>query len=411
MIWKMALRNLRRNTRRTLITLASIAFGLLLSITFTGVGDSGYTKMIEGAARLGSGNLTVMPKGYLDSPSLDKTLCSAPQMMEEIMRIPYVTAGLERIAGQAMVATAGESTGAAFIAINPEKENPDTLHFLQFIKTGALFDADDRKGIVIGKRMADRLRIKLGSKLVYTTTDKNGEITSDLARVRGIFETGSDQVDSYFILLPLKRVRHVLSYQADEVSQIAVFLKDHRKVPRVIKRLNSSGLFQPYDVLSWRKTMPDMAGFIAMDRSVNYMFQIIIFLLVAAGILNTILMSVLERTREFGIMLAIGISPQRLFGLVLTEAVWLGLFGIIAGLIITSPLYFYLHTHGLDVSGFLHENTDIAGFVFDLTIYNELRFQSLMIILSGAFLITLVAGLYPAYKAGKVVPVESLKQM
>jgi len=109
--------------------------------------------------------------------------------------------------------------------------------------------------------------------------------------------------------------------------------------------------------------------------------------------------------------MAIGTSPGRLFKLVLAESVWLGIFGIIAGLFVTWPFYHYLHFHGLDVSRFIHEDTDISGVVFDMTIYNDLRLTNLFIILTGAFLITILAGLYPAYKSGKVVPVESLKQM
>jgi putative ABC transport system permease protein len=405
----MALRNLWKNKRRTLITLASIAFGLLLSLTFTGIGDSGYTKMIDGAAKLGAGHVSVIPTDYLDTPSLDKTIKRTAELTELILGMPAVTACVTRITGQVMVATPKDSVGAAFIAMNPEEETEDTAYILSHLAEGKLFSNDDKLGVIIGRKMAERLSVKLGNKMVYTTTDKSGEITSSLTRVTGIFDTGSDEVDGYMILLPLKRTRQVLGYDADESTELAIYLDDHRKSDRVIETVKNSSVSFDGEVVSWHDTMPDMAGFVAMDSSMNYLFQIIIFILIAAGILNTMLMSVLERTREFGIMMAIGMPPGRLIALIMAEAVWVGIFGLIFGLIVTAPAYGYLHFHGWDISGFFNETTDIAGVVFDTTIYNDLRLSSLIVILAGAFLVTLLSGIYPAWKAGRVQPVESIK--
>ena len=132
-------------------------------------------------------------------------------------------------------------------------------------------------------------------------------------------------------------------------------------------------------------------------------------MLVAAGILNTILMSVLERKREFGIMMAIGTSPWMLISLVLVETICLGILGLIGGFIITTPVYCYFHYHGLDVSSWIDESMDIAGVVFDPTIYSDLRWESLLIIMCGAFFITILSGIYPAWQAGRMEPVESIK--
>ena len=409
MIVKMALRNLKRNTRRTIITLVSIAFGLLLSLTFTGIGDSGYTKMINGAAQLGSGHVSIIPTGYLDMPSLDKIVSGIDALIQMILQQKGVTTAVSRITGQAMMATPNDSIGAAFVALDPDRETPDTQYLLKYITEGKIFTADDKHGIVIGKKMAERLKVNLGNKVVYTTTDKHGEITSGLARVTGIFETGADQVDGYFFMLPLRRMQQILGYDSSEATLIAVFLEDHRLAPSMVKTITPFLKNTAAQAVTWRQSMPDMAGFVAMDSSMNYLFQIIIFMLVAAGILNTILMSVLERTREFGIMLAIGFSPGGLIRMVMTETAWLGIFGLLSGLIVTAPLYWYLHFTGLDMSGMVHEGTDVAGVVFDTTIYNDLRLESLLIILTGAFIITLLSGIYPAWKAGRVEPVESIK--
>jgi len=411
MLWKMALRNLWKNKRRTIITLASIAFGLLLSLTFTGIGDYSYTNMINGAARMGSGHASVIPDGYLDTPTLDKTIRDINKLTQRIEASKSVTACVPRIVGQTMISTPKDSVGAAFIAIDPDQESSESAFYLDYINEGKLFSKDSKKGIVIGRKMADRLKVGLGNKLVYTTTDKNGEITSGLARVSGIFETGASEADGYLILLPIDRMRSILAYEPDEATQLAIFLDDHHRADRLVEQIQAFTQDPTKQAVTWRSTSPDMAGWVAMDSTVNYLFQIIIFLMVAAGILNTILMSVLERTREFGIMMAIGMSPSRLIGLVLAEAVWVGIFGIIAGLVVTAPLYWYLHTDGLDLSGMFTDSADVAGVIFDPTIYNDLRLESLIVIIIGAFLITLLSGIYPAFKAGRVQPVESIKTL
>lgn len=409
MIWRMALRNLVKNKRRTLITLASIAFGLFLSLIFTGIGDSGYRKMIDGAAKLGSGHVSVIPTGYLETPTLDKTISKTDELADKIRKEDDINACVVRITGQAMVSTPTDSVGAGFTAIDPDAETGDTMYVLPYITEGELFDRNDRLGIVIGRKMAERLGVGLGNKVVYTTTDKNGEITSGLTRVSGIFDTGSDEVDGFYFLLPLKRMRSILGYDPDEATELAIYLDDHRKADELIETIHNASIEFEGEVVSWKDTMPDMAGFVAMDSTSNYLFQIIIFLLIAAGILNTILMSVLERIREFGIMMAIGMPPGRLIALIMAEAVWVGIFGLIFGVVITAPFHAYLHFHGWDISAFFSENTDIAGVVFDTTIYSDLRLSSLAVILSGAFLITLLSGLYPAWKAGRVQPVETIK--
>lgn len=315
-----------------------------------------------------------------------------------------------RIAGQAMLSTARESVGVGFIAIDPAEETPATLLILKHITEGSLFEADDPNGMVIGRKTADSLGVKIGDKVVYTCTDRHGEIVSGLGRVRGIYRTGSDQVDRFLALLPIDKVRTIVGYDSGEATMIAGFCRDVSRVEATRNRLIRQQIFQGVDVSPWKKTSPDMAGLISIDRTFNYLFQVIVFLLVAAGILNTILMSVLERSREFGVMIAVGMSPGRLFGLIVIEAVWLGLFGVIGGLIVTAPIHYWLHHYGWDLTGYLGQ-TDVAGVMYDPTIYAALRPDHLLIILAAGFLVIVLAGLYPAWKAGRTVPVESLKHI
>jgi ABC-type lipoprotein release transport system permease subunit len=414
MIASMAFRNMRRNPRRTAITLTSIGFGLFLSIIFTGVGDYQYDRMINGAAKMGAGHVAIIPKDYLDSRSLDKTIHDVSRLSEVVAGFKNIVHVSVKIIGQAMVATASESSGAAFIAIDPARENPESVYLLKFIREGSLFSADDPNGIVIGKKLSRRLGAELGSKIVYTTTGKNGELTSGLARVRGIFETGVGDVDEYFVMLPLSRMQKILGYETDEATQVSVILEDHidsDEVRREISRELNHLEIRNMEVVTWRQSSADMAAWVTLDSAMNYLFQIIFFLLISAGILNTILMSVLERTHEFGVMLALGLHPRKLVLLVITEALWLSIFGITGGLIFTGPIYYFLNTRGIDLSSLFDKSTNISGILLDLSFKVNLRLENLEIILAGIVAMTLISSLYPAWRASRISPVKVLQSL
>ena len=409
MLAKMAWRNLWRNKRRTMITLSSIAFGLFLSSHFFAIGDDNFSRMIDSAAKLGAGHVTVEPLDYRNTPSLDKTITQTDEILEMARNFPGINHAARRITGQAMFATAGNSIGGAFMAIDPATENIDSFLLIDKIVEGEMFDSADAKGIIIGRKMADKLDLRLGKKLVYTMTNKDGEITSSLARVKGIYKTGIDGLDGFFGLFTLGSMQKVLGYQPDEVSQVAILIDDNRDSTKIanalIKQLGRSNIF----ITTWHKTQQELAGAIAMKKSGNYMFQVIMMILIMAGILNTLLMSVMERMREFGVLVAIGLSPGRLFGMVLWEAFWLALLGLLVGVLLTSPSAYYLHTTGWDIAPYMTQDFDMGGVIWEPIIYFNMYLNHALFLVGLIFTITILSGLYPAWKAGRVIPVEAIK--
>ncbi len=407
----MAWRNLWRRKRRTAITAFSIAFGVLLAVTFTGSGDYVYTNMINTGAQMGLGHISVEPNGYNQTPGLDKRIHQTTALRQQLIMMPGVSDAIVRIMGQAMFASARKSVGGAFIAVDPAQESSVNNLFIRSIIAGSRFTDSNGQGIVIGSRMAQKLGVTIGKKLVYTTTDVNGEIVSEIARVSAIFQTGVTEVDGAMALLPLDRVRGTLRYQADDATLVAITIKDHRATDAMTAGIAAQVALPEREVLSWRQTQPDLAGLIAMDRSSNYVTQTLIGLLIAAGILNTLLMSVLERTREFGVMMAIGMSPHTLFRLVITESLWLAIIGLVFGIVITAPWYHYLNTIGIDFSGAMGDDYSAGGVLIDPVMKVYLYRESVIAILAGVFGLTLVAGIYPAWRAGRIPPVASLKTL
>ena len=407
----LAWRNLWRHKRRTLITASSIAFGVLLAVTFTGAGDYFYTRMIDAGANMGMGHITIAAPDYNRAPSSQKRIQDADTLQTMIADLPEVKSVVARIQGQAMFASARKSVGGAFIAIDPVREDANNNLYIQALSEGEMLKTITGKGIVMGVDLARKLQLTLGKKVVYTTTDVNGDIVSAIARVSGLFRTGVSEVDGGMALLPMQSVQKVLGYEADEVSFIAVSLWDQRASHALRGRMQSQPEFKHVEVLNWQQTQPDLAGMIAVDKSANRISQLLIALLIAAGILNTMLMSVLERMREFGVMMALGMSPMNLFGLVMLEAFWLAVIGLIIGIIVTIPWYLYMAEIGIDLTSAYGDDFSFGGVLLDTVFKIRLFKESIIGILIGLFSLALLSGAYPAWRAGRIPPVESLKAL
>lgn len=408
---KLAWRNLWRRKRRTFITAFSIAFGVLLAVTFTGTGDYAYTNMIDSSASMGLGHVTVEPRGYNETPSLDRRLAHADRIRTELLQLPGVSSAYVRILGQAMFASAAKNVGGVFLGIDAAAESGRHNLLLRSLVEGELFPAGAGRGALVGSRLADKLNLRPGRKLVFTTTDSNGDIVSEIARVSGIFRTGESEIDGSMVLLPVEALRSTLKYAPGEASLVAVIIHDQRRAAAMRAAIEARVGNEQREVLSWQRTQPEIAGVVAMDRSGNYISQLLVGLLVAAGILNTLLMSVLERTREFGVMMALGLAPVTLFRLVLTESLWLALLGLLLGMIITTPWFLYLAYVGIDFSAAIGQDYSAGGVLVDPVLRIRLYPESALAILGGVFALTLLSGLYPAWRAARVPPVQSLKAL
>ena len=408
-LWVMAWRNLGRNRRRTLLTLASIAFGVFLAIFSMASQDRNWQDMIDLGARMGGGHVTVQHSEYLDTPSLSRTVTGTDALIAASLGDAEVDRALARISGQLMVSTARESYGSAFIAFDPEAEDATTLSYLEAVSEGEMFAADDATGMVIGAQLAQNLGAELGDRVVYTATDRNGDIVAGLGRVRGILRTGAPSIDVGMVLLPIEAVRGVLGFAPDESTQVALFIADHRRSEALATRLQER-LGNDAAAIPWFEGRPDLYTFIAMKVGGGVIMIGIIALMVAAGIFNTVFVSVMERLREFGIMMAVGFSPAKLFRLVVYESVWLGVIGLVLAAVLTIGPYLYLSRVGIDMGAMIGDSpTEISG----VAMASQLRFgiypENAVRIVALAFAAVVLAGIYPAWRAGRVEPVESIR--
>lgn len=408
-LWLMAWRNLGRNRRRTLLTLASIAFGVFLAIFSMASQDRNWQDMIDLGARMGGGHVTLQHPEYLDTPSLSRTVTGTDALIEAAYGTGQVVRAVERLSGQLMVSTARESYGASFIAFDPGAEDLTTLSYLEAVSEGEMFAADDPTGMVLGAQLAQNLGAELGDRVVYTASDRSGEIVAGLGRVRGILRTGSPSIDVGMVLLPIEAARGVLGFAPDEATQVAIFIGDHRRSEALAARLQGQ-LGDEVAAVPWFEGRPDLYTFIAMKVGGGVIMIGIIALMVAAGIFNTVFVSVMERLREFGIMMAVGFSPAKLFRLVVYESVWLGVIGLALAAVLTSGPYLYLSRVGIDMGAMLGDSpTEISGVAMATQLSFGIYPENALRIVLLAFAAVVLAGIYPAWRAGRVRPVESIR--
>lgn len=405
---KLAWRNLWRNIRRTLITMVAIGLGLALAMVSIGLGDGGHQQMIESGVRMGAGHITVQPHGYQQNPSNDKVILDEAPVTMAVRGISPIRSVSLRIVGNGLISSAANSSAVAFCGVDPTEEGYKSILAPHLI-SGNYLSPKGRMDILIGENLAQKLEVSVGRRVVLMGQDASREVSSSLFRIKGIYKTGVSDLDRSFCLVSLDGARHLLGLESG-VTQVAIYLGSQFEVEKVLSLLCSRLNSLPVEVLPWHEVMPDLRRFVQLDDAGNYLFLGIILVIVALGILNTILMSVLERTREFGVILGLGLSPCLLFLMIIFETSLLALLSMVFGSALGFGAHHYFASVGLNITGFTAERLTLAGTILDPILYSYLRPARVIGLLLIVFCVTLAAGLYPAVKASRLAPVKAIYQ-
>ncbi|MBT7307293.1 MAG: ABC transporter permease, partial [Gammaproteobacteria bacterium] len=397
MLIRLAWRNLWRHTRRTLITLSSIALGFGLAVLSIGFGDSSHNSMIRNAIQYGEGHITLQPEGYLDAPANHHYIADSRPLSALLSSLPIRGEIEPRISLQVLATTANHAVGAALEgAIMAQDSKAEQLR--PRLIAGEWIAPDDPLGLLIGKELARSLKVGVGSKIVLMAGTTEGETQAHLGRVRGIFDAPIEALDRYLLLSSLHFARRFLQGEGADpahqpLTRYAIFLEDERQTaywkPIIQQQLpHQTAATPPIVVLDWQEMMPQLVQFILLDDAGNYLFLSLIMVLVVFGIVNTVLMSVLERTREFGLLRALGLGRSELLLLVFYESLLLGTVAVCAGWVVGGGLHLWFSHYGIDLSS-LGISIELVGTVMDSTLYTELSWQriiQLTLIVFGATL-------------------------
>ena len=365
---RLAWRSLWRNTRRTFITVFAITFALALAVFFVAFAEGVYADLINQAVRLNAGHVTLQHPDYLAAPAIDLRVAEVSSWRQRIESL----AGIERtkalVLGQGVAQSSYGAVGVALVGIEPQIEIL-TSPLARNVVQGHYLTADDPRGALIGRGLARRLKIQLGDKLVLTSNDVHGEIVGHMVRVTGIFATGADEIDGYLEQVPIDFARQLFSLGGDEATQIGVILTDADDQPDAVDALRAMVRNAPVVVLPWQEVLPEVAAYIRVDSGSNWVMQALLIFLSLFTIFNTILMSVLERTREFAMLIAIGTHPRRLRAQVILESTFLGVLGTLVGLAVGGLAGYYLEVYGFDFASMSDSGITVSGLALSTRLY------------------------------------------
>lgn len=402
MLIKIALRNIFRQKRRTILTGLSMFGGFVLGAFFIGWADGTYNNIIDIFTRTRLGHIQIHAPGYLDDPSLYKTI----EGIDEVAAVLESASGIEswapRIYFAALVSGADKSAGSQVVGIDPAREMETTQFDKRIIKGDGLSRTPSRE-TVLGKGLAKNLGVDVGETIVILSQAADGSIANDEYHIVGISETGDEISDRTSLYLHLTDARElmVLGERVHEIALVVGRLGEvSRKTRLLSERLAPLGLsVEPWQIFarSFYKAMK-------ADKEGMWISLLVIILIVAVGVLNTVLMSVLERRREYGLLKAVGTRPGQVFKIVMTEALFLALVCILLGCLVAFFLNSYVSTHGIRIS----QPITYGGIQLE-NMTTEINLRSFLIPAFTVLATAFFAALFPALKASRTVPVKSMR--
>ena len=408
MVARLAWRSIWRNRRRTLITVLSIGFGLACAIFFIAIAEGVYAQLIDQVVRMQAGHITLENPGYREAPAVDLYLSVSAPLRSKIEKLDQVERIKLIILGQGIARSGSGNVSATLMGIEPSVEL-ETSPLARHMVAGRYLNDDDGSWVVIGSELAQRLKLDVGKKMVLTTNDAAGNLVDELCRVRGIFETGSVEIDGYFIQAPIGFARRVFGLPEEGVTQMGVVLRVPEAQELVLQKTRLMVAEEEYAVLSWQEVIPEVASYIRLDRGSNLVFQAILVFLILFTIFNTILMSVLEREREFAVLLALGTKPGQLRLQVLMESVYLGLIGCLIGLLVGGAAAWIVEVWGIDLRSLLEEGFTISGFAVSTRMHARVTSSLLFGTAGLVFGATLILSLIPMRRATRLSIVDQLR--
>jgi len=385
------------------VIIFSIAIGIFAGVFstafFKGMADQRIRKVINTELSY----IQVHKEGFRQTSDFNNYIPHAESLVNKIAGIPHVTGVSRRMIIQSMIASAETATGVVIGGVETGRETKVT-NIKDKIIDGKYFEGISRNPIVIGKKLAEKLNVRVRSKVVITLQDMDNNITSGAFRVAGIFSTDNNMYDESHVFVRFTDLQAISDFPPDAAHEIAINLDDNEYLPVVMDQVKK--LAKGYEVLDWKSLSPEMNYLTEAMNMYMYIFIIIILLALLFGIINTMLMVVMERTKEIGMLMAIGMNKFRIFSMIVLESIMLSLTGGVVGVIIGGLASKWGETHPVDLSLWAEGYQQLG---YDAYVYTSINTGMLINVTLLVILTGIIAALYPAYKALKNDPADALR--
>lgn len=395
-------RNLWRNRRRTFLTTGGIAFAVWLVVSFMALQLGQYDVMEENATALMTGHVQVQNARYLEDSRFEETIGEASSVLATVRATPGVVAVAPRVEAFALVSVSERSFGAQVLGIDIDAER-ETVRFVRMLAAGRSLEGPG--DAVLGTVLAKNLGASLGDEVVVLGSGKEGGVAALVFTVVGLLETGMADLDRALMLAPLPEVQAGFGLD-DEVHTLAIRVKDLHQSTDVVRRLRQS-LPETLAVRNWDRVLPELRQGIEVDRIGGRIMYGIIMALVVFSVINSFIMTVFERTREFGMLLAIGMRPVRIMLMIQWEALFVCLLGIVIGLVLALTLTLWLMQVGIYLGDAMQDYA--RQFYMPDRMYPSLSWEAVTVAPLVMLVGTQLAALLPSLRIRRLKAVEALR--
>ena len=401
MLLLMAWRNIVGNFGRSLITVVAIALGLAAMLFLWGFKDGAHNSMLRNLQQVVVGSIQIHSKGFFRRPTLEGTI-EDREFVEQVLESLGKIRSTVRLSAFALAAGQENSEGLNLVGISAKTERLTTkLHTK--VSLGRFLQEDDGHAVVLGATTASNLGLGLNDEVVLLAKDRYGSLSADRFKLVGIIESGEMGIDRGLAMIPLSSMQTLLGME-NRISGIVIQLTED-ELEQTTRLLRAALDPERYEVLRWYDMYPVMKQWVELETAFYYIFLSIVLCIVAVGIMNTLLMSTLERVQEFGVMMALGCSRWRMASMVALESVLIGVIGIVLGTSLGLALVAFFGRVGVDLAG--HFDT-AARFYMDPVVYTEINLDHLLITLLAVVIAALGAAVMPALRAARLEPVEAI---
>jgi ABC-type lipoprotein release transport system permease subunit len=400
LLFRLAWRNVLRNRRRTAVLISTIAFGLWAMLFFAAFIRGWSEDETRNAIDTLTGHLQIHAPGYLDDPSVDRSMPSPEGALHDLLTSSEVLAWDARVRCPAVVMSERESAGVTMVGIDPAREND--LSFIGHApSSGQPLKGPEDHGILLGRKLADRLDTELGKRVVLMSQDTQHAVVDHGFRVVGIFKADRGSTELAYVFLGRTTAQQMLGL-ADRVSEVSVRLRDVNRLDDFLSRARARA--QDLDIQPWTELEPMTQAMVALGKSWIWIFYVVMYVAMAFGLINTLLMAVAERTREFGLLQALGMRPRLIVEQVLAESTLLLVIGIALGGVLAAGSLALLHD-GIDFSH-LAAGAEMWG--MSRVIHPTLQLGDVVSAVVFIAALAFLASVYPALRAARKVPIEAL---
>ena len=399
-------RNIWRNPRRTLVILTAVVIGVWCMITLGALMRGMIDQMVRNGIATLTGHIQVHSRGYRNDPVIEHSIVD-PQPLEHALRelLPAGTHWSSRVRVNAVASNARHSGGVVLVGIDPAAEA--AVSFIgDAIAQGRYLKDEDKNGIIIGNALADEFETRLGHKLVVMSQGSDREIASRAFRIIGTFRAELEATEKQFVFVTMGAAQQMLKLKKG-ISEISILLPEYQKADEVAAALQHTLPSEDYEVNTWKELLPLLTAYLAISENFLYLWFLVVFVAMGFGVVNTTLMAVFERMREFGLLKALGMKPRWIVREVLTESCLLLILGMAIGNIFGLLTSFALSSGGIDLSALA---AGMEYFGAPRIIYPVISAKDLVMANAVVFVLGLLVSCYPAIKAARFTPVEALAQ-